>query len=71
MVAAGKGRNSANPNKIGCIRTTLYGLIQAVNEEVGSDQDALVVSIVMNLVQFGKVKWINYPTQLEKSIHWH
>ena len=70
MDSKGKRKSRLNSKRADVSRANLYRLIQAVNEEVESDEDELVVSIVMNLVKCGKVKWVKYPKQLEKMLQW-
>jgi len=41
------------------IDCTLYDLIDALIEEVGSDQEALVVSAVLDLMDSGRIGWRN------------
>lgn len=40
-----------------CLTTTLYDLITALQEVVGTTNDALVVSTVAQLVRAGRLTW--------------
>jgi hypothetical protein len=41
--------------------TSLYELIEAVQKAVGPENDELVVSIVMDLLRSGRIKFLPYP----------
>jgi hypothetical protein len=71
MLIPGKRRRRTNSKETGRIRTNFYDLIQAINEEVEPDQDALVTSTVMNIVESGKAKWIKYHRHPERIFLWH
>lgn len=42
------------------IRTTLYELIEAIGEEVGDGEDALVVAAVVDLMRSGRIKSLRW-----------
>lgn len=42
------------------IRTTLYDLIEAINDEIGPDEEQLVVATVVHLLQTGRVRFLEY-----------
>ena len=41
--------------------TTLYDLIEAVNEEVPPEKDGLAIGIVLHLIERGKVRFHGDP----------
>ena len=40
------------------ITTTLYDLIEAINTEVGPDEDHLVTAAVMHLINSGRARFV-------------
>jgi hypothetical protein len=41
------------------VRTTLYELIQAINEQVPPEEDGLVAGIVLHMLASGQIKFIH------------
>jgi len=43
------------------LQTTLYDLMQAMQDETGSDEQGLVVDAVMQLLRSGRIRFISQP----------
>jgi hypothetical protein len=41
------------------IETTLFDLVEAINEEVGPEEDHLVSEIVLDLLDRGRIRFLN------------
>jgi hypothetical protein len=42
------------------MRTTLYELIEAINEQVQPEEDRLVAGIVLHMLATGQIKFIHH-----------
>jgi hypothetical protein len=40
------------------IRTTLYDLIEAINDEVAPEEEALVIATMMHLLSTGRIRFL-------------
>lgn len=47
------------------IETTLYDLVEVLNEEVGSEEDHLVSEIVLDLLDRGRIRFLNPKGEVE------
>lgn len=61
MYAATLTRPAESTQSPNTITTTLYDLFEAIQSEVGPEDDALVTATVMDLLASGRVKFVNTP----------
>ncbi len=57
-----QGIKSRHP-KMTSIETSLYDLIEAMNEEIRAGEDGLIVQAVVHLVDTGTLKFIGIPKE--------
>jgi hypothetical protein len=51
--------------EVTAIETTLYDLVEAINEEVGPEEDHLVSEIVLDLLDRGRIRFLDPKGKVE------